>query len=188
MNGTQENARQFAPGCWIGWLLAAIFVAAAIWLGHRTLWLQGQLVTAEGSSARLAVKLNHANEVIDVLTLPQAKHVVLTEARGPLRPSGQVSWLASEGALVFVGGGLKPLPVSRSYELWMVPEDSKAPIPAGLFRPNADGSASVVLPPLPANTQARKFMVTMEPAKGSATPSLPIVIQGEPAMRPVRRH
>jgi anti-sigma-K factor RskA len=36
----------------------------------------------------------------------------------------------------------------------------------------------VVLPPLPAATQVERFMVTVEPASGSETPSFPIVMQG----------
>jgi anti-sigma-K factor RskA len=74
---------------------------------------------------------------------------------------------------------LRPLPAGRTYELWLVPQPGKAPIPAGLFRPDADRGATVVLPPIPADTQARRFMVTEEPAQGSTTPSLPIVMEGQ---------
>jgi hypothetical protein len=174
-----ETMRRFRPGFWIGWILAAVFVCIAAWLAHHSAWLQRQLNLAEGNAARVQMKLDHANEVADVLTSAQARHVVLTEARGPARPAGQANWLENEGALVFVASGLKPLPAGKTYELWMEPTQGKAPLPAGMFQPNADGSAAVVLPPLPAHTQARRFLVTVEPAGGSATPSLPIVMQGQ---------
>ena len=174
-----QERRRFHPGRWIGWILAAVFLAAAIWLAHHLSWVEKQLNLSEGNAARLQIRLDHANEVVNVLTSPDAKHVVLTELREPARPSGQVSWLESDGALAFVASGLRSLPAGKSYELWLVPEPGKAPIPAGLFRPSADGTATVVLPPVPAHTQARKFMVTVEPAEGSPTPSLPIVMQGE---------
>ena len=174
-----ETARRFQPGCRIGWILAAVFVCIAAWLAHHSAWLQGQLNLSEGNAARVQMRLDHANEVAEVLTSPQARHVVLTESRGPVRPAGQASWLENEGALVFVASGLKPLPAGKTYELWMEPKQGKAPLPAGLFQPSPDGSAAVVLPPLPAHTRAGRFLVTVEPAGGSAVPSLPIVMQGE---------
>ncbi len=171
-------ATGFRPGCWVGWILAAVFVCVAAWLAHHSAWLQQELNLARGDTAQVQMKLAHSDEVADVLTSPQARHVVLTEAQGPARPSGQANWLANEGALVFVASGLKPLPAGKVYELWMEPAQAKAPLPAGTFQPNPDGSAAVVLPPLPAHTQASRFLVTVEPAAGSATPSLPIVMQG----------
>ncbi|HTV83595.1 MAG TPA: anti-sigma factor [Acidobacteriaceae bacterium] len=174
-----ETTRRFQPGLWIGWILAAVFVCIAAWLAHHAAWLQRQLNLAEGNAARVQMRLDHANEVADVLTSPQARHVVLSEARGPARPGGDANWLESDGALVFVASGLKPLPAGKTYELWMEALQSEAPLPAGMFQPNPDGSAAVVLPPLPAHTQPRRFLVTVEPVSGSATPSLPIVMQGQ---------
>lgn len=174
-----EPRRRFRPGCWIGWILALVFACIAVWLAHHTAWLQGQLNQTQGNAAQAQMKLDHANEVASVLTSPQARHVVLTEERGPARPSGQANWLASDGALVFVASGLKPLPAGKTYELWMEPAQGKAPLPAGMFEANPDGSAAVVMPPLPAHTQARRFMVTVEPAGGSATPSLPMVMESQ---------
>ncbi len=164
---------------WLGWVLAAVFAVAAAVQAHHMAWLRGQLNAAQGSAAQMKVQLDHANQVVAVLSSPQSTHVVLTETRQPVHPMGQVSWLANQGALVFVAGGLRDLPSDKAYELWLIPKDGKAPIPAGLFRPDADHGATVVLPPLPADTEARKFEVTVEPGHGSETPSLPIVMQGE---------
>jgi len=164
---------------WLGWLLAVVFAVTAGILAHHAAWLQNQLDASRGSAAQMNVQLDHANQVVAVLSSPQSKHVVLTETQQAMRPVGQVSWLSSQGALVFVAGGLRDLPAGRTYELWLVPADSKAPIPAGLFRPDPDHGATVVLPPVPADTQAKRFLVTVEPERGSETPSLPIVIQGQ---------
>lgn len=164
---------------WLGWVLALIFAAAAAGLAHHVAWMRGQLDAAQGHAAQLQVQLDHANQIVAVLTSPDAAHIVLTETRQPLHPVGQVSWLAGKGALVFVAGGLRPIAADKTYELWLIPAQSKAPIPAGLFRPDADRGATVVLPALPADTQAKSFLVTVEPAHGSETPSLPIVMQGQ---------
>lgn len=164
---------------WIGWILAIIFLAIAAWLAHDVAFVHGQLDLSEGDASQLRQQLGHAEQIVGVLTSPDSAHIVLTENRQAERPVGQVSWLQSKGALVFIAGGLRPLPEGKTYELWLVPQQGKGPIPAGLFRPDADHGATVVLPPIPADTQAKLFMVTEEPAQGSTTPSLPIVMEGQ---------
>jgi anti-sigma-K factor RskA len=174
-----SQTRQVHPLNWLGWLLAVVFLAVAAGLAHKVAIVRSELNTSQGGAAQLRLQLDHANEIVAVLSSPQSSHVVLTETRQEARPVGQVSWLASKGALIFVAGGLRPLPADKTYELWLIPAQGKAPIPAGLFRPDADHGATVVLPPLPAETQAKSFLVTVEPGHGSETPSLPIVIEGQ---------
>ena len=179
MTDETTQMKQRHPLTWLGWLLAGVFAVAAAVLAHHAAWLRGQLNTSQGGTAQMKVQLDHANQIVAVLSSPQSAHVVLSETRQPAHPVGQVSWLQSQGALVFVAGGLRDLQGDKAYELWLIPTGGKAPIPAGLFRPDPDHGATVVLPPLPADTEARKFEVTVEPGHGSETPSLPIVMQGE---------
>jgi len=175
-----QHKRGVHPLNWIGWVLAVLFLAAAAGLAHHIAFLRGQLNSAQGDAAQMKVRLDHADQIVAVLTSPDAAHIVLTENRQPLRqPVGQVSWLASQGALVFVAGGLRAIPADKTYELWLVPAGAHPPIPAGMFRPDADHGATVVLPALPAQTQAKRWLVTIEPARGSETPSLPMVLQGD---------
>jgi anti-sigma-K factor RskA len=173
------QTKHIHPLNWLGWLLAVVFLAVAAGLAHKVATVRGELNTSQGGSAQMQVQLDHANQIVAVLSSPQAAHVVLTETRQAIHPVGQVSWLADKGALVFIAGGLRPIPADKAYELWLIPTQGKAPIPAGLFRPDADHGATVVLPPLPAETQAKSFLVTVEPGHGSETPSLPIVIEGQ---------
>jgi anti-sigma-K factor RskA len=176
-----EETRQTRnhPLTWLGWLLALVFAAVAAGLAHKVATARAELNNSQGGAAQTRVQLDHANQIVAVLSSPESAHVVLTETRHAMGPVGQVSWLASKGALVFIAGGLRPLPADKAYELWLIPAQSKAPIPAGLFRPDAAHGATVVLPPLPAETQAKSFEVTVEPGRGSETPSLPIVMQGQ---------
>ena len=53
-----------------------------------------------------------------------------------------------------------------------------APIPAGTFRPDTFGNASVVMPALPAGTSAKGFAVTIENEGGSPTPTSAIILAG----------
>ncbi|MBE7181400.1 MAG: anti-sigma factor, partial [Terriglobus roseus] len=70
-----------------------------------------------------------------------------------------------------------PLPAGKVYELWLMPSDGSAPIPAGTFTPDASGNATLIA----SNFQkvaAKGFAITAEPAGGSQTPTLPILLVG----------
>lgn len=176
-NEVKSSRRRFGAAGWIGWLVAAIFCGTTLWLGSDARYVRRQLTGSEGQAAGLRIRLDQANQLVTLLTSPAAQHVVLT-AGGPAQsPAGQVSWIPSRGALVFVASGLKPLPRGQTYELWLVPA-GKAPLAAGLFRPDGKGNATVELPPLPANVQAKSFLVTVETAGGSPSPSKAGVMRG----------
>ncbi len=119
-----------------------------------------------------------ARRALDVLTAKNAQHITLTSAKAHPEPEGRAVYLASTGGLIFQASHLEPLPTGKTYELWVIPADGKAPIPAGLFQPDSTGSASVVLPQIPVGVRAKAFGVTMEQAQGSQTPTLPILLAG----------
>jgi anti-sigma-K factor RskA len=86
--------------------------------------------------------------------------------------------MKNRGALVFTANHLVPLPPNKTYELWVIPANGNAPIPAGTFKPDTHGMASVLLPHLPKGVDAKAFGVTMENTGGSTTPTLPILLAG----------
>jgi anti-sigma-K factor RskA len=116
--------------------------------------------------------------VLDVLTAKDSKRVLLTSAKTRPEPAGRAIYLAETGGLVFQANDLEQLADNKTYELWVIPANGQAPIPAGLFRPDASGSASVLLPTLPKGVPAKAFGVTIEKAEGSATPTAPIILAG----------
>ena len=162
----------------IPWAAAFAMLALAGYLGRRNQKLDYLLSSDKGRIAQLSAQAARAQELIETLTSPAAKQVVLTEGKGAPPPTGHTSYLADKGALVFVGNNLKPIPAGKTYELWIIPADGKAPIPAGLFRPDDKGSASVVLPKLPEGVPAKAFGVTIENAEGATSPTMPIVLSG----------
>lgn len=166
---------------WLGWIVAAAAIIAAVVLGLEDSTLQGRLNKNNAQVAQLSTQVQQAQglqKLMDALTSPDTQQVTLTETRHLARPVGHASYLSRSGALVFVGSNLRPVPAGKAYELWLIPADGHAPIPAGLFRPDANGSASVVMPPLPQGVKAKAFGVTIESAQGSTTPTLPIVMAG----------
>ena len=88
--------------------------------------------------------------------------------------------VASKGALIFTASNLEPLQPGKTYELWLIPAAAGASsIPAGTFRPDEHGNASVIMPSLPKGIEAKAFGVTIEDEGGSPVPTLPIILAGE---------
>lgn len=161
-----------------GWLAAAALLLVSIGFGLEVRTLSRQL---NATSAQLDAQIahnRHAHQVLELLTAPAAQHVMLTAGKTPPAPSARAVYLASRGALVLEASNLKPLPPAKAYELWVIPASGAAPIPAGLFWPDAAGSASVVMPKIPWGVPAKAFGVTIENDAGSATPTAPIVLAG----------
>jgi len=178
---TKQEARgqvlPFLRSTWIPWATAAVLAIAAISLGVKNSSLNQELRDESSQIADLTNQSAQAKRVLDVLTSRAAQRVLLTATRTSAEPTGRVIYLADSGSLVFQVNNLKLLASDKTYELWLIPV-SGMPIPAGLFRPDAAGSASVVMPPLPKGVPAKAFGVTIEKAEGSITPTAPIIISG----------
>jgi hypothetical protein len=180
---TREK-RASRPASLIPWaaVAAMLIVSAAlgvtIFVLNQHLQIEDALLRKEErlSQARNAENLK-ARALLDVLTAPGAQRVLLTTGKTPPAPSARAIYLASRGALVLQANNMQPLPANKTYELWVIPT-SGAPVPAGLFRPDAAGSASVVLPAIPRGVQAKAFGITIENAGGSNTPTAPIILSG----------
>jgi hypothetical protein len=142
---------------------------------HRELQQKSEQLAQQGAASA------RAQRVLDTLTASSAQRVTLTAAKAKPAPSARAVYLASSGSLIFQANNLDPLPAGKTYELWVIPANGKAPIPAGLFQPDTAGSASVILPPLPVGVPAKAFGVTVERAEGSDTPTAPILLAGTAA-------
>lgn len=169
-------ARRIAA--WIPWVAAAVLAGLAVFLGVRVHLLNEKLEEQTALADARAVESEHAREVLEVLTAPSAQRVELTATSAPPQPSARAVYLASRAALILQASNLKALPQDKTYELWVIPANGAAPVAAGLFRPDASGSASVVLPRIPAGIAAKAFGVTIEKAGGTEKPTLPIILSG----------
>jgi hypothetical protein len=166
---------------WIGWAAAAGLAIAAGNLYHEREIQRVKLLAQAGTIDRLSVDAAGAKQLIDTITDPSAKQVTLQKYAGttvPAVPQGRATYIASKGALIFLASNLEPIEPYKTYELWLIPADGRDSIPAGTFRPDARGNASVILPPLPRGIEARSFGVTIEDDGGSQTPTMPIVLAG----------
>jgi anti-sigma-K factor RskA len=173
-----EQRRAPRAALWVSYAAVAALLIVCAWLGWRVNRLDAQLREESARAAKLAETTAHAQEIEEVLTAPAAQRVLLTAVKTPPSPTGRAVYLASRGGLIFQANNLAALQDAKTYELWVIPANGQAAIPAGLFRPDALGNASVVLPPLPAGVPAKAFGVTVEKASGSETPTAPILLLG----------
>jgi anti-sigma-K factor RskA len=172
-----KRARRGA-GFWIPWGAAAAMAIVAISLGVQNRSLNDELQDESKLLTNLAAQASRAQQVLEVLTAPSAQRVTLSEGKLPAQPMARATYLPERGGLILVATNLKPLPEGRTYELWVIPANGKAPVPAGLFRPDAAGTATLVLPTLPAGIAAKAFGVTVEKASGSDVPTSPVILSG----------
>jgi anti-sigma-K factor RskA len=163
---------------WAPRAAVAALVIIAVGLTWEVKHLDEHLRAETAKSQRIAQANARAQEVLNVLTAPAAQRVLLTAAKTPPAPTGRAVYLPASGSLIFQANNIASLPEAKTYELWVIPANGSAPVPAGLFRPDASGNASLVLPPLPKGVAAKAFGVTIEKASGSETPTAPIILAG----------
>jgi anti-sigma-K factor RskA len=160
------------------WAIAACLAIACSVLGYKVSSMNDALDGESGLVSNLAAKASRAQQVLEVLNAPDAQRVTLTVSKMPPAPTAHTVYLAERGALVMEASHMAPAPAGKAYELWVIPADGAAPLPAGTFRPNAEGYASLVLPKLPSGVAAKAFGITLENASGSSTPTMPILLSG----------
>jgi len=140
---------------------------------HQLRQLQPELKRFEKESADFA-------ELKEFLRGTNTQQISLREK--PLltkTPEGHALYAASSGKLIFTASNLPTPPPGKAYELWVLPAAGGAPIPAGVFTPDIEGSAAVIFPDIPPNVQAAGFGVTVEDAAGASAPTSPIILSGQ---------
>jgi len=150
-----------------GWAAAVAMLVVVIQLRRQNAGLQDSVSQLGSLIGKQTIDLENARRVAEAITAPDAMRVELVAAKTAPVPRGKAFYLRNQSSLVFVASNLAQLPADKIYELWLFPKSGGAPIPAGLFKPDANGSASVVNPPLPAGVEAKAFAVTLEPESGS---------------------
>ena len=159
------------------WLVAAVFLLLAGFFFRQSDRLAQRVAQLQNESDQRQAQLERAREVVSTLTSTDAMRVTLVAAQAPPQPQGKAIYVRERASLIFLASNLPGLPPQKAYELWLIPTNG-APIPAGVFKPDARGSANVIQPPLPAGVEAKAFAITIEPEQGSATPTMPIVMMG----------
>jgi anti-sigma-K factor RskA len=151
----------------VRWAAAAALVVVCIGLLRQNSTLQQNVDSLHAQLAGQGSKLEEANQTVATLLDPEATKIELVAAGSKPQPHGKAIYQRRNRNLIFLASNLPPLPAEKIYELWLFPANGGAPIAAGLFKPDARGSATVVNPPLPEGVAAKNFVVTLEPESGS---------------------
>jgi anti-sigma-K factor RskA len=176
--------RRMGVAGWAGWAIAATVAVAAGLQFHQHQLMQGQMADAQNKIAQMA-GASRAQLAMDALTADGAFAVSLHQPVPagtppvPKKPEAHVAYDAGKGALVMVATSLDALPPYKTYELWVLPtQEGAPPVPAGIFKPDANSNASVVMPDIPKGISAKGFGVTVEDDGGSKQPTSAIVLAG----------
>ena len=165
---------------WVGWAVAAGLAVTTFNFYHERNSLKAAVDSEASQLAHLNAEAAAARQVLDTMNDSSALRVTLQKPMTAPVPQARATYVADKGSLLFLAGNMAPLPPYKVYELWLIPADGRDPIPAGTFRPDQHGNASLILPTLPRGVEAGAFGVTIEDEGGSTTPTLPIILAGTP--------
>jgi anti-sigma-K factor RskA len=171
-----HSPKRGLPWAALAWMAAAAAVVIVGVLVHQNATLRRRIAEIETNLQKQDQQMFEAKQLLATLTSPDAEHFTLVAGKVPPQPQGKAIYVRSSGVLVFLASNMPAIPAQKAYELWLIPTRG-APIPAGLFKPDARGTAVVVKPPLPTGVEAKTFAITIEPEAGSSAPtSQPIMV------------
>jgi hypothetical protein len=152
-----------------GWVGAQGRLGAALGLSVVLLLAAGAFWLTAGTSGQ-GQRPGRSTEVAAVLTAPDA--TVLTSR---VRTGGSATVVMShrERMLVFAAAGLRALPASRCYELWLVGPGGDSP--AGLLPMPSHGMTGPVV--AAGLGPAERLGLTVEPAAGSKQPTSAMIME-----------
>jgi anti-sigma-K factor RskA len=173
--------RKKSPNWWLLVPMAAAVVLSAIisvvlWRQNST--LRQDLAQQLKQSGQNRSEAERASEVLALLRAPDAIQVTLVAPEAKSQPQGKAIYRSQTGSLAFLASNFGPLPPKKAYELWLLPTSGAPPVPVGVFKPDARGSATLLMPRLPKDLQAKAFAITIEPESGSSIPTMPIMLAG----------
>lgn len=159
---------------WFAAACAAAMLLVALWFNVVARGRERQLSEARAALAQATGERDRLQAVFQFLQEPETKQVRFgNPATQP--PRGNVYMHPRLGVLL-IATNLPALPADKTYEMWILPKDGSAPKPAGLFQASANGQAFHILPQAIDFSDVAGVAVTAEPASGSQTPTMPIVL------------
>lgn len=167
-----------------GWLRFAP-VAAALLLAvfSLLLWRANSRLQTKLEKTQVQLEQERADRVqlqavADLLKGPDTRNFTLVAATTLPQPQIKTMYSPKMGRLLLVASHMEALPPDKAYELWLLPANGGAPMPAGTFKPNTKGDAMMDHPMTQAGIEAKGFAITIEPEGGRDTPTMPIKMIG----------
>jgi anti-sigma-K factor RskA len=158
-------------GAWrTPWVAAAAMLIVAVGV---TLWALAVQNKYDDQSREMRAQ---STEIAQIRTNSNASAFTITATGdGPAQAGGTLFYSPKDQQAVLVLANLPAAKANSVYQLWYI-KGSSAPAPGATFKPNADGSLV-----FKTNASINSFDVvalTEEPAGGSTTPTMPILMTG----------
>ncbi len=155
--------------------MALLILSLSLFQEARSLERELQTLQTSARSQRdrereLLKRLGAYREALRLITAPGAREVRF----GRRQPSGRV-FLQPQG-LVMVASDLPQPPSGRTYELWLIAANRPAPIPAGVFAPDASGNAVHIWQQPIEVASVKAIAISDEPPGGVPAPTGKILL------------
>ncbi len=154
------------------WPLA---VAATLVAGFAVGFVAMERESAIERQRRVHAALAH-DDLMSFLSDASSRSVTLAPLPAAPRAGGRVIWNAESKRAMLFASGLDPAPPGKAYEVWVIA--GGAPVASGTFQADDRGRLVATLPWLDQTAGAKTFVVTLEPAGGTAAPTGPMVMAG----------
>ena len=148
------------------WILRVAAVLAIVALGGWNLLLQNQLNAAKTYEQSVAA-------VLEAAAAPGSLTAILTADGGT---GSGLAAVSATGEVTLAMQDLAPTSGDTVYEAWVIGSDN-VPVPMGSFKVGSTGSASFEADGVP-STSGIVLALTLEPAPGAKTPTMPIISKG----------
>jgi anti-sigma-K factor RskA/putative zinc finger protein len=157
---------------WVWALGGAVALAIAVWLGVQERQRTAELADARRTLLEVSDERDRLTAALQFLSDPQT--VPASFGKGQTAPPRGYVFLHPQMGVLLIASNLPPAGEGKTYEMWVIPKGG-APRPAGLFQSKGTRALHILngsLDPATIGTVA----VTVEPAAGSSTPTMPIII------------
>jgi hypothetical protein len=161
------------PGWGWVWALGAVcLLLVAGWLGVEERQRTVELADARRAVLEVNGERDRLTQALQFLSDPQT--LPASFGKGQTAPPRGYVFLHPQMGVLLIASNLPAAGQGKTYEMWVIPKGG-APRPAGLFQ--SDGMRALYILNGPVDvSMIGTVAVTIEPAAGSSTPTLPIVI------------
>jgi anti-sigma-K factor RskA len=180
--GARETGREVKRprGNWWNWVLVPALAVAVLFCA--VLYRENRILTDELREARRVAadferERLHVMGLVNVLSAKDTETIRLASTKDGIPGSDAVVRYNKRLGRVIYSAELPELPAEKAYQMWLVPT-SGAPISAGTFLAGGTRGTEPWEAEVPANSEAKVFAVTVEPAGGVPKPTGKIILLG----------
>jgi len=157
---------------WVWALGGLVALLVAVWLGVQERQRTTELAEARKNILQISGERDRLTTALQFLSDPQT--VPASFGKGQTAPPRGYVFLHPQMGVLLIASNLPAAGAGKTYEMWVIPKGG-TPRPAGLFQSDGTRAVHILNGPLDL-ANIGTVAVTIEPAAGSNTPTMPIVI------------